>query len=383
MLQIAKWAQACIETTMGRSSVPATGPEVSAKLAGLNYVSDQSPGIRRAGAGKVFRYFNTHGKIIRDREALQRIKRLAIPPAWRDVWITPDPNGHLQAVGRDARGRKQYLYHARWREVRDSTKYDRMAVFGRVLPRIRRRVQHDLKTDGLNREKVLATIVRLLETTSIRVGNEEYTKQNQSFGLTTLRNRHVAVKGEKVHFYFRGKAGIRHRISVEDRNLARIVRRLRDLPGYELFQYVDDDGNRHSIGSTDVNEYLRTITGEDFTAKDFRTWNGTVLAASALCQFKTFHSARQAKKNIVAAIETVAERLGNTVTICRNCYVHPAILNEYAARTLNLNTTGTKRVKGLSSDEAAVLAILRKAARPQRKQTLQEALEQSIKQQAA
>jgi len=368
---------------MGRNSVPATAPEVSAKLAGLKYISDQAPGIRRVGAGKVFRYLNTRGKMIRDRETLQRIKRLAIPPAWQDVWISPDPNGHLQAVGRDARRRKQYRYHDRWREVRDSTKYDRMAIFGRVLPRIRRRVQKDLRTNGLNRDKVLATIVRLLETTSIRVGNEEYTKQNQSFGLTTLRNRHVAVKGEKVHFYFRGKAGIRHQISVEDRYLARIVKRLRDLPGYELFQYVDDDGTRRSIGSTDVNEYLRNITGEDFTAKDFRTWTGTVLAASALCQFKTFRSAAQAKKNIVAAIESVAQKLGNTVAVCRKCYVHPAILNEYATRTLALQASGTTRVKGLSAQEAAVLVILRKATRPQRKKTLQEALEQSIKQKAA
>jgi DNA topoisomerase-1 len=368
---------------MGRSSVPATAPEVSAKLAGLKYVSDQAPGIRRVGAGKVFRYLNTRGKTIRDRETLQRIKRLAIPPAWRDVWISQDPNGHLQAVGRDARGRKQYRYHDRWREVRDSTKYDRMAIFGGILPRVRRRVQRDLKTSGLNRDKILATIVRLLETTSIRVGNEEYKKHNQSFGLTTLRNNHVAVKGEKVHFYFRGKAGIHHRISVEDRYLARIVKRLRDLPGYELFQYLDDDGTRRSIGSTDVNEYLRSIAGEDFTAKDFRTWTGTVLAASALCQFKTFRSAAQAKKNIVAAIESVAQQLGNTVAVCRKCYVHPAILNEYAARTLDLRSDGITRRKGLSVEEAAVLAILRKAARPQRKQTLQEALKQSIKQKAA
>jgi DNA topoisomerase-1 len=265
---------------------------------------------------------------------LARIRSLAIPPAWRDVWICPVAEGHLQAVGRDARHRKQYRYHPEWRSVRDETKFDRMADFGKILPTIRRRVKRDLARSGLSREKVLATIVRLLETTLVRVGNEEYTRQNDSYGLTTLRNRHVNITGPKVNFYFRGKSGRKHAISVRDPFLAKIVRRLRDLPGYELFQYVDEGGEIRSIGSMDVNDYLREITGRDFTAKDFRTWAGTVLAVEALCEGEPFTTQKQAKKNIVAAVEKVAERLGNTVAVCRKCYIHPAVFEAYGQAAL-------------------------------------------------
>jgi len=287
------------------------------------------PGIRRVGTGKTFRYIGPNSRLVRDAETLYRIRALAIPPAWTDVWICPLEEGHLQAVGRDARKRKQYRYHSRWREVRDSTKFDRMAAFGKVLPRIRARVKRDLRRRHPDREKVLATIVRLLETTLIRVGNEEYAKQYGSFGLTTLRTHHVEVTQRRLSFYFRGKSGIKHAIRVEDPYLAKIVKRLRDLPGYELFQYVDEEGQRRSIGSTDVNDYLREIAGEDFTAKDFRTWAGTVLALEALRECKPFKSKRQAKKDVVKAVESVAMKLGNTVTVCRKCYIHPRILQAY------------------------------------------------------
>src|SRR5437588_5287415 len=253
-------------------------------MAGLRYVANRIPGIRRLGTKKTFRYIGPNGRVIRDTDTLARIRSLAVPPAWTNVWICPFPEGHLQAVGYDARRRKQYRYHSRWRQVRDSTKFDHMVLFGKVLPKIRARVKRDLVRPGLPKEKVLATIIRLLETTLIRIGNEEYVKQNNSFGLTTLRNHHVDVTGAEVHFYFRGKSGVKHAISVEDPHLAKIVRRLRDLPGYELFQYVDENGEKRSIGSTDVNEYLQEVAGADFTAKDFRTWTGTILAVGALCK---------------------------------------------------------------------------------------------------
>jgi DNA topoisomerase-1 len=317
----------------------ATNPIVAAKIAGLRHVTDRTPGIRRIGSGKSFRYFSPTGRLIRDPQTLSRIRALVIPPAWTNVWICPNPEGHIQAVGRDARGRKQYRYHPRWREVRDETKFDRMADFGKLLPKVRARVKRDLKRSGLPREKVLATIVKLLETTLARVGNEEYTKQNDSYGLTTLRNRHVDVRGPKVNFYFRGKSGKHHAISVTDPHLAKIVRRLRDLPGYELFQYIDEDGERRSIGSTDVNDYLREITGADFTAKDFRTWAGTVLAIEALCECEPFTTQKQAKKNVVMAVEKVAERLGNTVAVCKKCYIHPAVFDTYMTGALTEKKT--------------------------------------------
>src|SRR6476660_665787 len=253
------------------SAVAADSAE-AAEEAGLQYVNDDRPGYSRKAKGKNFEYLDTEGKKIRDEQRVLRIKRLAIPPAWTEVWICPSPNGHIQATGRDARGRKQYRYHERWREVRDENKYDRVVVFGKALPRIRRRVNLDLKRRGLPREKVLATVVQLLERTFIRIGNEEYAKENKSFGLTTMKDRHVEVKGAKLRFRFRGKSGRDHEIDVTDRRTAKIVSKLQDLPGQDLFQYVDDDGEIRNISSQDVNEYLREITGEDFSAKDFRTW---------------------------------------------------------------------------------------------------------------
>jgi DNA topoisomerase-1 len=306
-----------------------TDPVESAKAAGLRYVSDTKPGITRQRAGKSFSYLDTDGKTIRAREDIERIKSLAIPPAWTDVWICPLANGHLQATGRDARGRKQYRYHERWRAVRDETKFGKMMLFGETLPTIRKRVEHDLALSGLPREKVLATIVRLLETTFIRVGNEEYARTNKSFGLTTMRNRHVDVTGSTLHFQFRGKSGVDHAIELNDRRVAKIVQHCLDIPGYELFRYLDDNNEPHTVDSADVNEYLREITGQDFTAKDFRTWAGTVLAGVMLREYEAFDSDTQAKKNIVSAVEAVAERLGNTPTVCRKCYVHPAIIDSY------------------------------------------------------
>jgi DNA topoisomerase-1 len=304
-------------------------PVESSKQAGLRYVTDSKPGISRKRRGKSFRYFNPDGTQVKDPTVLARIKSLAIPPAWTDVWICTNANGHLQATGRDARKRKQSRYHPRWREVRDETKYERMKAFGEVLPKIRKRVDEDLALRGLPREKVLATIVRLLETTFIRVGNEEYAKENQSYGLTTLRGKHADIEGSTVHFKFKGKSGKMHNIDVNDRRLAKIVKQCQDIPGYELFQYIDEDGSPRSVDSSDVNDYLREISGEPFTAKDFRTWAGTVLACSMLREFEAFDSQTQAKKNVVAAIKSVAERLGNTPSVCRKCYVHPAVIDSY------------------------------------------------------
>ena len=311
-----------------------TDPVESAKEAGLRYVSDATPGIVRKRHGKSFRYVGPDGKPVRDAETLARIKSLVIPPAWNDVWICSSPKGHLQASGRDARGRKQSRYHPRWREVRDETKYERMLLFGAALPIIREHVEQDLARPGLPRLKVLATIVRLMETTLIRVGNAEYARENHSYGLTTMRNRHARVSGSKVTFDFKGKSGVRHTIDVNDRRLARIVKRCHDLPGYELFQYLDDDGQVRAVDSADVNEYLHEISGQDFTAKDFRTWAGTVLACSLLQEFEQFQSQTEAKRNVVQAIKSVAARLGNTPSVCRKCYVHPAVLDSYFAGSL-------------------------------------------------
>jgi DNA topoisomerase-1 len=282
-------------------------PEESARAAGLRYTSDNTRGIQRRKAGDSFRYVTPTGQLLRDPVQLQRIKSLVIPPAWTDVWICPDPRGHLQATGRDARGRKQHRYHPRWREVRDETKYHRMIAFAKALPEIRRRTDADLRRPGLPKEKVLAAVVQLLEKTLIRVGNDEYARQNKSFGLTTLRDGHVEVSGERVTFAFRGKSGVQHEVDLQDRRLARVVKACRDLPGYELFQYVDESGTRQTIESSDVNGYLREIIGEEFTSKDFRTWAGTVLAAQLLKEFEVFTSESQAKRNIVKAVESVAK----------------------------------------------------------------------------
>ena len=327
-------------------------PVRAAADAGLRWIADDVPGIRRIRAGKGFRYVDAHGKRVRDAETLSRIRALAVPPAWRDVWICPSPTGHMQATGRDARGRKQYRYHPRWRAARDETKYDKMLFFGLALPKIRARVDEDLGRPGLPREKILATVVRLLETTLIRVGNEEYARANDSYGLTTLRAHHVDVDGAELRFEFRGKSGVRRRVSLRDRRLARIIRRCQDLPGHELFQYLDDDGERRTVDSQDVNDYLRAISNQDFTAKDFRTWNGTVLAATAL-RAAARSGAAPSKRAVVRCIEEVAARLGNTKAVCRKCYVHPKVIDAFLDGSLD-------SALGRSDDpEAGVLKWLR------------------------
>ncbi len=336
----------------------------AAEEAGLCYVTDDRPGYTRKTKGDDFEYFDTEEKPITDEQRLLRIKRLAIPPAWTEVWVCPRANCHIQATGRDARRRKQYLYHERWREIRDENKFDRMIAFGRALPKIRRRVAKDLKLPALPRKKVLATVVQLLERTSIRIGNEEYARENKSFGLTTMKDRHVEVKGSKLRFRFRGKSGKEHEVDVTDRHIARIVSRLQDLPGQDLFQYLNDDGEVCNVTSQDVNEYLREITGDDFSAKDFRTLAGTVLTAVGLNAQEKFENNKQAKKNVTTAIKAVAEILGNTPAICRKCYVHPAIFESYLSRQsidgLKQRTEEALENEDvdLRSSEAAVLKFL-------------------------
>ena len=331
----------------------------SARAAGLRYVCDQTTaGIRRLGKPKRFRYVNPAGRRILDKSVLQRIYTLAIPPAWTDVWICPQADGHLQATGRDARGRKQYRYHARWRVVRDEVKYGRLVAFAAALPKIRSRTQADLARAGLPREKVLAAVVRLLEKTLIRVGNDEYARQNGSVGLTTMRDAHAKVIGATVRFEFRGKSGIRHAVDLEDRRLASIVKACRDLPGYELFQYVDEDGTRQVVDSSDVNAYLREICSDDFTAKDFRTWSGTVLAARALAAVAGFSSQREAKRKILKAIEAVASSLGNTKTVCRKSYIHPAVIDAYLDGTTIRVKTRVAAATGLTAEERSVVALV-------------------------
>lgn len=337
----------------------------AARDAGLQHTSDAMPGIRRRRCGRGFLYVNSNGSPVRSRETLDRIRRLAIPPAWKSVWICPAANGHLQATGRDARGRKQYRYHADWRRTRDKAKFDRMIAFGRALPRIRKRVARDLARRGLPRERVLATVVRLLETTLVRVGNDEYARDNRSYGLTTLQDHHAKIARAAVTFSFRGKSGREHVIDVRNAQLARIVRRCRDLPGYELFQYLDAAGAPVDVTSSAVNEYLREIGGGEFTAKDFRTWAGTVLAARALQEFDRFQNAAEAKRNLLAAIETVARMLGNTPAICRRCYVHPVVLEAYIEGSLvarlreRAERKLTVEARKLRAEEAAVLMLLR------------------------
>jgi DNA topoisomerase I len=323
-------------------------PVASAAVAGLHYVADAAPGIRRRRVGKGWTYTAPDGSRVRDAAALGRIKSLAIPPAWTDVWICPDRRGHLQATGRDARGRKQYRYHPEWRTVRDAVKYDRMVAFAEALPRIRARVDDDLARPGLPRERVLATVVRLLEDTLIRVGNDEYRRQNKSFGLTTLRDRHVDVNGTTIRFHFRGKHGKVHDVKVTDRRLARVVQRCREIPGQELFQYVDDAGERHTIDSADVNAHLQEISGEDFTAKDFRTWAGTVLAARFFRAADPASTKTEAQHEVVRTIEQVAEQLGNTVAVCRKCYVHPAVVEAYLAGSIATLEAAREQAEGLA-----------------------------------
>jgi len=339
-------------------------PIEAAQAAGLRYVSDTTAGIRRRRAGKSFSYLGLDGKPIRDVEELRRVCALGIPPAWKNVWICPNPRGHIQATGRDAKGRKQYRYHPKWREIRDETKFDRMIAFGKALPLVRERVDHDLKLVGLPREKVLATVVRLLDTTSIRIGNEEYARDNGSFGLTTMRDDHVEVVGTKVQFHFRGKSGKNHEIDVRDSQLAKIIKKCQHLPGHELFQYYDEHDKLRVIESDDVNAYLQVVTGQEFTAKDFRTWAGTVTATCSLQDLGVYETQTQAKKNVVDAIKSASKQLGNTPAICRKSYIHPEIIDAYLNGSL-LTALKSKdeqavveALHGLHPEEISVLAFL-------------------------
>jgi DNA topoisomerase I len=339
-------------------------PKEAAEEAGLTYVSDEQPGLTRERKGDGFRYLKPNGDPVTDEAVLDRVRRLAIPPAWTDVWICIKANGHLQATGRDARGRKQYRYHPQFRELRESTKYEHMLEFARALPAIRTKIAEHMALRGLPREKVLATVVHLLENTLIRVGNDDYARENKSYGLTTLRNPHVNVEGSQLRFRFKGKSGKSWQLQLKDRRVAKIVKACQDLPGQKLFEYLDDDGEPREVTSADVNEYLKEITGREITAKDFRTWAGTVLAALALKEFETFDSQASAKKNLRAAIESVASRLGNTPTICRKCYIHPEILSSYTEGALLLEVKQQAESElrddlgSLKPEEAAVLSLL-------------------------
>ncbi|EJN08206.1 DNA topoisomerase IB [Herbaspirillum sp. YR522] len=340
-----------------------------ARQNGLRYMNDEMPGITRSRHGKGFAFHHPRHGLVTDKDEIARLQSLAIPPAWEDVWISPSANGHILATGRDARGRKQYRYHPHWRLVRDDAKYERMLAFAQALPAVRRAVHEDMHKPGLKREKVIASIVHLLQVTFMRVGNDEYARTNNSFGLTTLRHRHVRVDGSDVLFRFRGKSGVQHEIKLHDPYVVRIIRKMRELPGQELFQYVDDDGTLHSIDSGDVNAYLREVTGEDFSAKDFRTWAGTVLATLALQAFERFDSEAQAKKNVVRAIENVAKRLGNTPSICRKCYIHPAVVESYLEGSFaelleaRVEKQLVQDLHDLTPEEAAVLALLQQRLR--------------------
>jgi DNA topoisomerase-1 len=326
----------------------------------LHYVSDTKPGITRHRTKRGFYYRHADGSRVRDEDTLQRIRRLAVPPAYEHVWLCVDPRGHIQATGRDARGRKQYRYHPRWREVRDATKYHRLLEFGRALPRLRERIDEALSQKQLTRERVLATLLHLLDATHIRVGNEEYARQNHSYGLTTLRTRHVELHGQRVRFSFRGKSGIEHDVMLSDRRIARAIHRCMELPGQELFQYLDEDGTRHVIDSADVNAYLHELTGAPFTAKDYRTWAGSVLALDTL-RTKRYETAAEGKHHLVAAIKTVASHLRNTPAVCRRCYVHPAVMDAFLDGTLYEVTTAAAG-HYLSAEEATLLDFLSRLA---------------------
>lgn len=338
-------------------------PREAAEAVGLVYVSDEDRGIRRERKGDGWEYFKPGGDKVTDEATLERIRKLAIPPAYTDVWICTRANGHLQATGRDARGRKQYRYHPQFREARETNKYEHMMEFARALPAIRAKLAEHMALRGLPREKVLATVVHLLETTLIRVGNDDYARENKSYGLTTLRNPHVKVDGSELRFQFKGKSGKQWRLQLKDRRIARIIRACQDLPGQRLFQYQDGDQLRE-VTSADVNAYLKEITGRDITAKDFRTWAGTVMAALALREFEAFDTQATQKKNLKAAIERVAARLGNTPTICRKCYIHPEVLNAYVEGSLLLEVKEQveeelkENLAALKPEEAAVLAML-------------------------
>ncbi|HSH21305.1 MAG TPA: DNA topoisomerase IB [Candidatus Caenarcaniphilales bacterium] len=347
----------------GQPAQAVSDAEMAARAAGLRYVNDDDPGITRRRYGRGFAYRHPDGRPVRERDVLARIRSLVVPPAWTDVWICPSANGHIQATGRDGRGRKQYRYHAQWTALRDETKYERTIAFAEALPTLRAQVERDLGRSGLPREKVVAAVVRLLETTMLRVGNEEYARQNRSFGLTTLRDRHADINGTQVRFSFRGKAGKMHNVGLRDRRLARIVRQCQDLPGQRLFQYYDEAGDRQSVTSEDVNEYIRQATGGDFTAKDFRTWAGTFLAAQALREVAEAEGGT-VQRRLARAVEAVAQSLGNTPAVCRRCYIHPAVVDAYLegslAEALRQRTEEklTTEAGSLSDEERLVLTLL-------------------------
>lgn len=344
---------------------PIVPPNESARAASLRYVTDSKPGIRRRKSGTGFRYIGVNGKPVKDEATLARIKSIVIPPAWTDVWISPAENGHIQATGRDARGRKQYRYHRKWHSVRDETKYGRMIHFGYALPKIRERINADLAKRGMPREKILAVVVRLLETTYIRVGNEEYARTNGSFGLTTLLDDHVDIRGARVTFCFKGKSGKEHAVELTDQRIARLVRQSRDLPGDDLFQYIDDDGEPQPIDSGDVNAYLREIGGEEFTAKDFRTWAGTLLAVCSIADSGAYEDGVSPKSALVKSVKAVAEQLGNTPAVCKKGYIHPTVLQAYEDRAMyerwqdSYRTARTRN--GLTREETALLGFLESA----------------------
>ena len=350
-------------------AAPAATNVAHAEAASLRYVSDAKPGIRRRRAGQGFRYAAPDGGTVHDAATLERIRAIGVPPAWTDVWICPSANGHLQATGRDGKGRKQYRYHARWHAVRDENKYGRLARFARALPTVRRRVARDLAARGMPRQRVLAMVVRLLETTYIRIGNEEYARSNGSYGLTTLTDDHVRIRGTRVRFTFRGKSGKDHDIEIDDEHLARLVKRSRDLPGEELFQYVDEHGGPHPIDSGDVNAYIREVAGEEFTAKDFRTWAGTLLAARALtAAAKASEAATIPKSLITEAVKATAGHLGNTPMVCRKCYIHPIIIDTFQDEAMHARwraiAAKPRRVSGLSGEEAALVHFLEEESAP-------------------
>jgi DNA topoisomerase I len=341
--------------------LPTEGPE-AAKAAGLRYTTDAIPGIRRVKRGKHFSFVCPDGSLLRDKGEIARIKSLAIPPAYTDVWICPQANGHLQATGRDARGRKQYRYHKRWREVRDENKFDRMVEFAKALPSIRAAVARDIALPGMPREKVLATIVSLMERTAIRVGNEEYARDNDSYGLTTLREEHVDVKGSTVRFHFRGKSGKEHQVEVRDKRIARIIQKSQDLPGQQLFEYLDDDGTARPVRSDDVNDYLREISGGEFTAKDFRTWEATMMCALELAALEAQeHNQTERKKLVTEVIQKVAQHLGNTPAVCKKSYVYPGVVNDFLSNgALELIEKAVEKASphALDPHESAVVALI-------------------------
>lgn len=335
---------------MPDSTVPADLPR------DLHYVDDSQPGLSRRKLRGKFQYFDSHGQRLTGADEIQRINALAIPPAYTDVWICADPKGHLQATGRDARGRKQYRYHPRWREVRDSDKYSRLQQFGNALPKLRKQLQAQVDAPGFNREKVLATVVLLLDATLIRVGNSQYARDNRSYGLTTLRTRHVDIKGSEIQFQFRGKSGVEHQVSIKDRRLATVLKRCLELPGQNLFQYLDENGERRTVSSTDVNAYLHSLTGADFTAKDYRTWAGSALALAVLREL-AWQPESDAKRHVVEMVKNVARQLGNTPAVCRKCYIHPAVLEHFSQGGLAKLPRPRVR-KGLKAEEVGLAMFL-------------------------